>query len=119
MCTEKEFELCATKNIFDKFQFVVIGLYRLQSSNVKSFCNKLDTSLKITCSKFKNVILAHININELVDNHDHKLLLDTINWLGLVDFPTIIIEKSCSAIDTIMINLNKNYRYSHTTIIWS
>lgn len=112
MITEKEFELCAAEFAFDSFQFVLLGVYRSPSSNVKNFCNKLEATLKIVCNKFKNVIIAgDLNINVLKDDNEHKLLRDTIKGYGieyLVDFPTRITENSCSAIDNILINFNRD-----------
>lgn len=72
---------------------MLVGIYGSPSSNTKHFLSKLNVTIEILVSKYRNAILAgDINFNVLDENRiEHKLLVNILTSHGmkyLTDFPT-------------------------------
>ena len=115
-CKEKDFEACAIKLNLNSTHIYIITTYRAPSRNFDSFINKLDTILrKLYNATLDFIICGDINIDYL-KNTEKKNQLDnlllTYNLTSTVNFPTRSSKLSATAIDNIVINIDKENDYT-------
>lgn len=112
LCEDRQFEFCSIKCKFNKFELILIGLYRSPSSDVTEFFVRLNKLIEIMLTKTKHIlIIGDVNINVLVDSNQHTELKNVLKRNGLayfVNFPTRVTTNSQTAIDNVFSNLDKS-----------
>lgn len=109
---DKLLEFCATKFVCNEYRFIVVGVYRSPSSNVKEFLNRLNILISKMLSRCLNlVIVGDINIDVLKDSlevRDLSKILISHGMDYLVEFPTRVCTTTATCIDNILTNIAKN-----------
>lgn len=110
---DKEFECCIVKCSLNKFDFILVGVYRTPGYNFDNpFLEKLNKALEILTRNYPNIIVAgDVNIDVLRSSNVHEGLAMTLkehNMYYLVNFPTRITSETESAIDNFFTNIPKH-----------
>jgi len=113
ICKEKDLEICAVKLNLPKIKVVTITTYRSSTGNYNYFLRKLDSFINSLYTKeLEFIICGDININYLHCYNRRKQLdtqLPTYNVKSTVNFPMRIINGCSTAIDSIIIDLSRNF----------
>jgi exonuclease III len=120
-CSEFDIEACGINLYLKNFNIYIMSIYRSPEGNFLQFLKKLNDILKYLFNpKIYIIICGDFNINYLVDNSNKQQLNSSLlsyNLSGIVKFPTIICNQTCSTINNIFIDYNKYNRFEYIPII--
>lgn len=110
---DKIFESCVTEIKAGKEKFLVAGVYRTPSQDVDIYLEKLSELLKILSKTDKKILLGgDFNIDVLREDNKKKKFVNVLQMHGFkytIKIPTRVAEKSVSAIDNFITNLDNNF----------
>ena len=110
---EKDFEICALKLNVQKYNFIIICIYRSPTGDFTHFLTQLEIILNELHNISNDFILCgDFNIDYTIDScRKHLLdsLLASFKLFSTVKFPTRISKHSSTQIDNIYVNVYKFY----------
>jgi hypothetical protein len=108
-CEEKDIEACVIKLSLTSITIIIVVIYRSTTVNFSNLLQKLDIILNKLYNNKAEFIICDVNTNYLETRQQLDALLNTYNLIGMVNFPTRIVNNSRTAIDNIYINKTINY----------
>lgn len=111
---DKLFECCMAKYKFNKWSFVLVGVYRKPQLQNLEFLSRLDKLIELLSAlkDVKDFVIAgdfNLNVLNCTPEIQHfKNILKSHSVHYLVDFPTRVTANTSTAIDNILTNIDKS-----------
>ena len=120
-CKDKELEACALKLDFLSIKVCIITVYRSPNGIFQYFRKGSDNIIKKNYKPDVQLIIwGDININYLIESTEKQelnIILNSYNFVSVINFPTRVKNNWRSAIDDIFLDTTQFGRYTTCSMV--
>jgi hypothetical protein len=121
-CKDKDLEVCALKLDFLSIKVCIISVYRSPNGSFQYFIKGLDNIIKnVYEPDVQLIICGDINVTDLTESKEKQEpnnILNSYNFVSIINFPTRVKNNSRYAIDNIFLDTTHFERYTASSMVY-